>query len=120
MLPTVDGRVSEVEHPISPGMKYKHYAPEAPMTIFEGDATAVKAAMQAAKADAESQGKKVALIEYGEYAFEEAAHTLFSRLRQCDEAGVDLILITAVKNEGQGFAVMNRMRKAAGYNVIKV
>ena len=61
------------------------------------------------------------LILFDETAFAKAAHDLFSRLRDLDAAGVDVILAGALSDaDGVGFAVMNRMLKSAGYNVIHV
>lgn len=48
------------------------------------------------------------------------ASNLFRLLRKVDSEGVDVILAEAVPLEGLGLAVMNRLRKASGYNIIKV
>ena len=47
------------------------------------------------------------------------AHELFAALREMDEEDVDRILAEGVDESDIGFAVMNRLRKAAGGNVIK-
>lgn len=104
--------------PKSPGMKYKHYAPQGEMVIFQGEAAKVKAAIEEAKAQAEAEGKKVGVIIYEDEAF--AAHDFFAKLRAFDNEGVDLILASALDEEGVGFSVMNRMQKSAGYNIRKV
>ena len=44
----------------------------------------------------------------------------FARLRACDKKGVDVILAAALKEDGIGFAVMNRMFKSAGYHIKEV
>lgn len=106
--------------PKSPGMKYKHYAPEADMIIIEGRHNNVKKKMREIAEEKEKQGLKVGTILFEESAFEEAAHDFFSRLRDMDRDGVDVILAGALSEDNQvGFAVMNRMMKSAGYNVIK-
>lgn len=47
-------------------------------------------------------------------------HNLFRILRDCDEEGVELILSEAYSEEGVGFALMNRMKKAAGQKIIDI
>ena len=66
-------------------------------------------------------GNKVGVILFEEQAFIEAAHDFFARLRELDKTDVDLILAGALADtDGVGFAVMNRMLKSAGYNIVKV
>ena len=48
------------------------------------------------------------------------AANLFRLLREFDEENVDVIIAEGVPTEGLGLAVMNRLRKASGYNIIKV
>ena len=108
-------------HPKAPGMKYKHYAPKADMMILEGAYTDVKREIERIRREKEREGLKVGSILFEESAFREAAHDFFARLRDLDQAGVDLIIAGALSGEDQvGFAVMNRMVKSAGYNIIKV
>ena len=107
--------------PKSPGMKYRHYAPSAEMIVVEGEEEAVRAEIEKIKAENEARGRKVGVILFGQNDFAEAAHELFDRLREMDKLNVDLILAGALpKSNGVGFAVMNRMLKSAGHNVIKV
>jgi L-threonylcarbamoyladenylate synthase len=108
-------------NPKSPGMKYKHYAPRAQMTVIEGQSNNVKDEIERIKKLNEAEGNSVGVILFEEKAFEEAAHDFFAKLRELDEQGVDLILAGALSDtDGVGFAVMNRMLKSAGYNTIKV
>lgn len=110
-----------IQAPKSPGMKYTHYAPKASMTIFEGSRENVKKEIQRVKAKNESLGNKVGVILFEENDFVAAAQDFFARLRDLDEEGADLILAGALStNEAAGFAVMNRMMKAAGYHIVKV
>lgn len=124
------------ETAVSPGMRHTHYAPRGELTLVEGAAAAVEAECkrryQAAKAD----GKKVCLLVARERlavypglvcytlgsldAPETIAHTLFAALRQMDEDGMDIILCEAVDSAGIGLAVMNRLRRAADFRVIRV
>ncbi len=107
--------------PKSPGMKYKHYAPKAQMTIIEGNREKVQAEIQRLKMLNERLGNKVGVILFEEQAFIEAAHDFFANLRDLDREGVDLILAGALSDtDGVGFAVMNRMLKSAGYNIVRV
>ncbi len=107
--------------PKAPGMKYKHYAPKAQMTVIEGRRERVQSEIERLRVLNERLGLKVGVILFEEKAFIEAAHDFFSRLRDLDEEGVDLILAGAMSDrDGVGFAVMNRMLKSAGYNIARV
>ncbi len=106
--------------PKAPGMKYKHYAPKAEMIIYRGNPEAVRQAIAEEKLKLNSLGQKVATIIFDDDRPEEAAHQFFARLRACDKQGVDVILASALKEDGIGFAVMNRMFKSAGYNIKNV
>ena len=107
--------------PKSPGMKYKHYAPKAEMVVVEGERERVKEEIARLKALNEKIGNSVGVILFEEKAFLEAAHDFFARLRDLDNEGVDMILAGALSDsDGVGFAVMNRMLKSAGYNIVKV
>ncbi|MEG0431489.1 MAG: L-threonylcarbamoyladenylate synthase [Anaerovoracaceae bacterium] len=103
--------------PKSPGMKYKHYAPKAKMIVLEGSKEGILEEIEIRKATFEG---KLGIIMFDDNKLDEAAHDLFAALRKMDEDNVDLILAGAVTREGLGYAVMNRMLKSAGGNVIKV
>lgn len=106
--------------PRAPGMKYKHYAPDAKMILFEGEPSAVAEEIERERRELEKQGLSVMVIEFTEAQEKEAAHEIFRRLRQADEEGDDVILAAALPEEGVGFSVMNRMLKSAGFNIRKV
>lgn len=130
--------LDEGSAPKSPGMKYTHYAPNAPMTLYTGAPEKVGPALRAGAQAAVSQGKRtavLAVIEHRELFGDldvifydlgseghphEAAKLLFNRLRACNTAQVDVILAEGVPEHGVGRAVMNRMRKAAGNHVVVV
>ncbi|MBN7774021.1 L-threonylcarbamoyladenylate synthase [Clostridium aminobutyricum] len=119
------GQLLEVEtedfKPKAPGMKYKHYAPKAEMIIISGEMGKVKAEIEKLQSENELNGKKVGVIIFAETELQRAAHDFFAKLRELDGQGVDLILAGALDDsDGIGFAVMNRMMKSAGYNVIKL
>lgn len=104
--------------PKSPGMKYKHYAPKAEMKIYRGEKEAVLSAIEKEKNEQINKGFKVEVIVFNDDNPSEAAHDFFARLRKCDADKVDIILAAALKEDGVGFSVMNRMFKSAGYNII--
>ena len=104
--------------PKSPGMKYRHYSPKAAVKIVEGDEETFKARTVELGIRAIEEGKKAAILNYGEDA-RKAAHKLFADLRELDRQGYDLILIRAIDEVGLGFSVMNRMLKSAGYDVVE-
>lgn len=117
--------------PKAPGMKYRHYAPKASMYLLEGEACA-KLTYWTEKALA--AGKKVGVLcSEGQAKMmpsvdklllstwkskEELAAELFYLLRDFDRTCPDIILAEGVSEEGLGLAIMNRMRKAAGYQEI--
>ena len=107
-------------HPKAPGMKYKHYAPKAPMIIFEGDEEKVLEAIEREKNQHEMEGENVVVLEFGENGAIGAAHELFAKLREADREHADIILAAALPQKGVGFSVMNRMLKSAGFNIRKV
>lgn len=120
--------------PKSPGQKYKHYAPKAGFTVFVGDPDAVcdriRQEVQAAKKQDLVSGILVFddlvdriqadhIQSLGDpHNLSDMGHRLFTALRTLDQAGVDWIFGQGVKEEGFGFSLMNRMRKAASGRVI--
>ena len=106
--------------PKAPGMKYKHYAPKAQMIVYEGRMEAVEAAIDRERVEREALGQKVCVILFDDAEHKAAAHQFFAKLREADREGADVILAAALKEEGVGFSVMNRMLKSAGYNIRKV
>lgn len=106
--------------PKAPGMKYKHYAPKAEMIIYTGEPEKVRLAIAAEKMERVEFGQKVGVLMFDSDKPEEAAQRFFSQLRAFDKSGVDVILAAALKEDGIGLAVMNRMFKSAGYNIREV
>ncbi|MBR4443659.1 MAG: threonylcarbamoyl-AMP synthase [Clostridia bacterium] len=120
----VDGAVmrplKEGEQPRSPGMKYRHYAPEGDLTIFEGENGAVAAAIRA-RYDAAPNGSAAILALPGHEALygarrvfplgaadtaESVAAALFALLRRLDDERVKHIFSEAVDASGVGLAVI--------------
>jgi len=115
------GMVFDSEAPRSPGMKYRHYAPKAEMLVVEGLREKVRAEIDRLKALNERIGLHVGVLLFEEKKYIEAAHDFYARLRELDDEGVDMIIAGALaENDGVGFAVMNRMMKAAGYKIVRV
>jgi len=125
-----------VERARSPGVKHKHYAPNADMVVVEGDSDAVVSKVKELIRLYDGEGKRVGVLATDETVrryttdvvkslgsrsdLEGAARSLFRLLREFDADGVDIIVAEGVPVEGLGLAVMNRLRKAAGYNIVKV
>jgi len=133
---TILGKVNADNIPKSPGMKYKHYAPKAHVIIVKGENinNQVMKICELA-ANKKREGKKVGICatrqtidNYRDYEAismgdrnkpETIAASLFSLLREFDARGVDVILSESVDENGVGLAIMNRMVKAAGYDIIQ-
>lgn len=105
--------------PRAPGMKYRHYAPDAEMIIFQGKPEAVAEAMDLEQRERQSLGERVCIISY-DGDEKAAARNFFAQLRQADKDGYDIILAAALPEKGIGFSVMNRMFKSASFNIRKV
>ena len=124
-------RLAENERPLSPGMKYRHYAPTAPLTLLKGDAQDVLAFLQKQQKEA-----NCAILCYDE----EAAHLqpknlipvgakddiatqakkLFSALRDADATDAEIIYAHLPQAEGLGLALYNRMIRAAAHTVMEI
>lgn len=129
----VDGSVlrpiREGEIVRSPGMKYKHYAPNGSLVIVRGDETAVAEKINALY-DA-TEGKRCILALDGHRELygsrrtvslganpAEAAQRLFDVLREMDDLNVNAMFSEAVEADGIGLAVMNRLGRAAAFHII--
>ena len=120
--------------PKAPGMKYRHYAPQAAMYLFEGEAAmqipavAAKAAAQGIRTGVLCSEKIAAQLPQAENMLVSAwgqdtqalAEKLYSLLRGFDKQQAELIVAEGVGEDGLGLAVMNRLRKAAGYQIVTV
>ncbi len=124
--------------PRAPGMKYRHYAPQAPMLLIEAIQPRSYELLNTEINKALAAGKKIGLlisnsaaksieVNSGQILLqcygsrlqpEQLATDLYSLLRWFDSRNVDIILAEGVEEQGLGLAVMNRMRKAAGYNIL--
>jgi len=102
------GEAADGEAPLSPGMKYRHYAPQAPLILLIGSRDAVSAKIENCL-----NGRPVGILRSSGETPEDVAKNLFERLRRFDEEGAELIIAEGVKEEGIGLAIMNRLKKAA-------
>lgn len=134
--PAILGPMSADVRPKAPGMKYRHYAPKAELTIVEGPQDKVVTTINALAAGKMAEGKKTGIIGTEECLErykgdiikcigrrddeETVAHNLFAVLREFDEIEVDYIFSEGFSEDNLGRAIMNRLNKAAGYNVLKV
>jgi L-threonylcarbamoyladenylate synthase len=131
------GIMTENTHirPKAPGMRYKHYAPKADLAIVEGAPEAVGAKIRELVREKMTQGKKVGVIcteeSRGEYPEgvvrcigsraddRTIALHLYEILRDFDADGVDYIYSESFETPRMGQAIMNRLIKAAGHEVIE-
>ena len=121
--------LQEGEQPKAPGMKYRHYAPKAPVTVFTGAPEA------SAREIARRVGPTTGIICFDEFAHlfpQQEVHTLgpsddklaqaqrvFDALRTFDNSGVTEILAQCPDSRGLGLAVGNRLKKAAGFHIVE-
>ncbi|MFI3250610.1 MAG: L-threonylcarbamoyladenylate synthase [Eubacteriales bacterium] len=118
-----DGSCSSEEAPKAPGMKYRHYAPNAAMTLvvgeYEGSSLYIKERLS--KGDGVLCFEECASRFSGGYVvsigkenhFTEQGRTVFEGLRSFDDTDVSRIWAQCPREEGIGAAVCNRLRKAA-------
>ncbi len=131
--------LAEAELPLektrSPGMRHKHYAPKAEVILVEGNVPAVMVKIKELTEFYRQKGVTVGVLATDEtQASYEAdvvkslgsrsnlalvAQSLFRLLREVDAENVGVIIAEGVSSEGLGLAVMNRLRKASGYHIIK-
>lgn len=123
--------LKENEKPLSPGMKYKHYAPTTPLVLLDGDEGSVLRFLRS-----ETESKRCAVLCYDEECeliphasllpigkkddLGAHAHTLFTRLRDADKLGCDVIYAHLPPKNGLGLALYNRMIRAAAHTILKV
>ncbi len=130
----IDG--NSKERPKAPGMKYRHYAPKGELTIVEGSQEDVVAYINDRARAARADGKRVGVIgtdatkslyvadvvkSVGNRENEATiAHELFKVLREFDDENMDVMFSESFDDSGIGQAIMNRLLKAAGHNVVRI
>ena len=124
----VTAPLSPGEKPRAPGMKYRHYAPRAPVTVVTGDGAATAAYIR------RQAGANTGVICFTEYQEQfpgctvrsigsmgdrgEQARRVFDALRSFDGTPVTAIFAQCPGEEGLGLAVANRLKKAAGFQIV--
>lgn len=131
IAPSVLEQLAEGERPLSPGMKYRHYAPSVPLVLLDGEETDILAFLK------EEQSKRpCAIFCYSEelsdlsqvHLFDigrsedpnTQANRLFSALREADKQDVDIIYAHLPRKDGIGLALYNRMIRAAAHTVLTI
>ena len=131
IAPAVAEKLAENERPLSPGMKYRHYAPTAPLVLLDGDADAVLEFLCA-----EQQRKNCCVLCYDEEIaplsggtlipigarddLAAQARRLFAALREADATNAEIIYAHLPPMQGLGLALYNRMIRAAAHTVLKI
>ncbi|ATD55936.1 L-threonylcarbamoyladenylate synthase [Clostridium chauvoei] len=132
--PAIKGKPSENLKPKAPGMKYRHYAPKANLKIIKGKNEKTIEKINEMIHNYIENHKSVAILstedniknfKYGKVVslgndLNDVARNIFESLRYCDDLGVDVILCQAFEEKGVGVAIMNRLNKAAGFDIIEV
>lgn len=133
--PAIMGSLKEGVVPKAPGMKYRHYAPDAQLVIVEGEQEQVVEKINRLTAEKMKEGFVVGVMATEEtqkqYNAEHVkaigsrmneasvAHNLYAALREFDQLGVQYIYSESFSTDNIGQAVMNRLIKAAGHTIIK-
>ena len=123
----------EGERALSPGMRYRHYAPGGELTLVTGAQENVRALCLRMYREAVVAGRSARILAFEEhlpdYAGAQAlsigslekpetvAHRLFNVLRQMDEEGVEALTCEVLPAEGIGLAIMNRLSRAAAFRI---
>ena len=112
----------------SPGMKYKHYAPQNKCILVYNDnqeklVNLIKNnIIEKTLIIGNDKNKKIydcyKYLSYGT-TLDDISHNIFSLLREADKYEPNLIIIEGVKKEGLGIAIMNRLIRASSYNYIE-
>lgn len=128
--PCITRLMTAGEKPKAPGMKYRHYAPKAPVRVVCGSAE------KSAEYILKNAPKGAGIICFSEYADAFSGYTVhilgsqadklsqaqrvFDALRRFDDTDVPCIFAQCPDEQGLGLAVANRLKKAAGFDVIEV
>jgi len=119
---TTTGQTSS--RPRSPGMKYRHYAPDARLILVVGSCAESRHTIRRMYNDLKRRGTRAAWVDFLRplppasaldlgRTVSIVARKMFATLRDLDKAGMEVILIRSVPEKGIGIALMNRLRKAA-------
>ena len=126
--------LGENEVALSPGMRYKHYAPKGVVTLVDGPEERTVPLLRRLCQEQKQAGKKACVLCFTEHLEAlagcdphdigsasspgEIAHRLFEILRRLDEEGMEVIFSEVIPPEGVGLAVMNRLGRAAAFRTL--
>lgn len=129
-------KLKEGEKPKAPGMKYTHYSPSANVTIVSGELSSVTEKINQLMAEDIKNGVKTGVIatvqtenmySQGEILVigdrqrpETIGANLFKMLRKCDFKAIEHVYVEGLEETELGLAIMNRLKKAAGYDILNV
>jgi len=119
---------------LSPGMKHRHYAPKSNCVLVYSDENN-NIVRQIKKMLLDNSNKKIVVLSTTEnkdnynadvvldlgsrFKYEEISQNIFTILRKVDDYKADLVIIEGIPKEGLGIAIMNRLIRACGYNVVE-
>lgn len=122
--------------PKAPGMKYKHYSPKAKVRVIRGEEDKMLEKIGEMVHNYKDEGLKVGVMATDETRelydgalvislgkrsdLSEIAKSLFEALRSFDDENVDIILSESFEEKGLGIAIMNRLKKSCGFDIIDV
>ena len=131
IAPSITKALAENERPLSPGMKYRHYAPNAPLVLLDGNSEDIHAFILE-----QAKSNKILMLAYTEEIpflcgvstidigacddLQAQAKRLFSALRAANDIELDKIYAHLPTQSGLGLALYNRMIRAAAHTVMKV
>lgn len=131
----IDPGIQGLAHPRSPGMKYRHYAPNAEMWLVLGEPSKAASRIQGLAHQAKAKGQKVGILttveQQDQYQAdlviacgsrknpETVVRKLYQTLHRFNQENVDLILSETFPEEGLFYSVMNRLKKAANGRIQK-
>jgi len=134
--PNVLAPLMSEEIPSSPGMKYKHYSPHADVFVIKGEkkhviestnkmydkdiAAGENPIIFCFKEDVRFFEGRKTMIQGENQNVDEVAKYLFKNLRNIDNDGYTRVYFEALPTSGMGLAVMNRIIRAAGFNLLLV
>ncbi|MGL4742620.1 MAG: L-threonylcarbamoyladenylate synthase [Sarcina sp.] len=131
----LEEKIKEGIKPKAPGMKYTHYSPKAKVRLVRGEEDKTLEKIRKMVHNYRDEGLKVGVMATDETKdlydaivislgarsdLKHIAKSLFEALRQFDDLGVDIIISESFEEKGLGIAIMNRLKKSCGFDIIDV
>ncbi len=140
VIPEFARGLIEASEAIAPGMKYRHYAPSKPLQVIESSdySNLQRYSLEVFKyakrlidngfrvailtsTETIQYYRKVEVLNLGSRKnLFEVARNLYRALRKIDELDIDIAVSEGFEERGLGLTIMNRLRKASGYNIIRI